>query len=124
MDVRSDRLYGQSSFDKTLTLQASATVQETMINPYIFFSQSCQCSVQVGPSGRGTQFVDIKLKVLLQNKLLIEKRNLLFQCQQKVVHDQMDHLVSCSIKSRVGEYLRYSIERYRRYSPFLYFICI
>ena len=51
-------------------------------------------NVQGGSSGRGTQFVDIKLKVQPRHKLLTQKRNsILFQCQQKLVIDQMDHPV-------------------------------
>ena len=36
----------------------------------------------------------------------------------------LDGLFSHVPEGKVGEYLRYSIERYRRYSPFLYLICI
>ena len=45
-------------------------------------------------SGRGTQIVDIKLKISPKYKLLILNKNkphLLFQCQQWLVLDQMDH---------------------------------
>ena len=40
-----------------------------------------------------------------------------------------ENMLQCSreamyLEFRVGEHLRYSIERYRRYSPFLYLICI
>ena len=49
-------------------------------------------------------------------------------CNASVVH-QADRMLrdGQSIKwseDRVGEYLRYSTERYRRYSPFLYLICV
>ena len=50
--------------------------------------------MQSGPSGRGTQFVDIKLKVPPQYFLGISnKPKLLLKCPQKVVLDQMDHPV-------------------------------
>ena len=46
--------------------------------------------LQGGPSGSGTRFADIKLKVPPSYKLLIQ---LSLQCQQKAVLDQMDHPV-------------------------------
>ena len=51
--------------------------------------------LQVGPSGHRTLFVDIKSKLLSQYKLLT-KAQLLFQCQPKVVLDQMEHPVQCT----------------------------
>ena len=46
--------------------------------------------IQGGPSGRGIQFADIKLKVPPLYKLLILKCN---YCQQNIVLNQMDHPV-------------------------------
>ena len=46
--------------------------------------------IQGNNSGRGTLFLDTKVKVPPQYKLLIK---VLFQCQQKLVLDQMDHPV-------------------------------
>ena len=46
--------------------------------------------IQGGPSGRGQPFVDIKTKVLSQDRLLILKLKRNFQL---VVQDQIDHAV-------------------------------
>ena len=46
--------------------------------------------IQGGPSGRGIQFADIKLKVPPLYKLLILKCK---YCQQNIVLNQMDHPV-------------------------------
>ena len=42
------------------------------------------CTIQGGPSGRGIQYVDIKLKVPPQYKLLILKRNSYFNVNKRL----------------------------------------
>ena len=72
-----------SSFPPTVR-KSRIDAEGSDVPVYAPFAVESQCQIQGGPSGRGILFVDIKLKVQPQYKLIILERNSFFEVNKRL----------------------------------------
>ena len=81
----SNRFEAAGSFGGFSTFLGSLMALKHEVCIYcIFYDVWISLTIQGGPSGRGTQFVDIKLKLMPQYKLLILNRNSYFNVSKRL----------------------------------------